>query len=1277
MADTASPAPAPAAPAPAAPDTDPVMQALTQADNNAAAQPAAQPGAQPAPAPQAQGQQPSGGIGNGVSIHEVTAADLKTPENEAAWAAQHPGSGGAVQDPSSFLDAAVGGATQGVLAAKDFLTGGAPAEADRSAPRQQLDKEMDDLTQDSLANSLVAGISQFGIGMLGVGKLAAAAEAVPVAGEAISAAGSAIGRWAESGKAATVGATFFDPHSANVANIVQKVPALANPVTQFLASSPDDGDALGRVKNAMASIGLDAAVTGVFAAGMKVVKAMRSGDTGAIAAAHGELDAAMQNEQGSREAIRNPPEEAPEEPQEAPPNTQANATGIPKDETVSGPSGGNEKVSVVQSPTAGAPGGKLPPKPSLINLSDEQVNSLIEHSRADSDAIIKYGSWQSAIDAGHVFGDPNNRVPWQKFGASGNVDSVTQSLDELTARVADTLKGEFDEAKGGDVVGDAVNSQMVQQRAALWNEDPSALLGLLQAAGKHSIQLRANMDAAYLIGQRAMQDAYTLAARINAGYLEEFGGSRPAALAAFKQVQEIAATAYAQGNAMSANAGRALRGMRGDFQPNPTDIAALNAVDPEVMLQVMQATKGDPRAIVKALQPKLWEPGGMGFAAKQFGEAAQFLLINNLISNPLTHAVILATNTYQVASRPMERYIGSLATGEAGGAIRQQAMKQYTYMASSLYDSFHQAVAAFRVGDSIMAPHSVEIGAASTNLGQTVAQLPWKDFDSVPNILYNTLTFAAKAAGLPSRFVGAQDELVKQIVYRGKVLADAHVEGATAGLDGPALTAHVQQALTNAYDAAGRATNTTALNEARIATFQQDLPETGSFMGVGRGLPTLGKSVQNFVNNYPPAKVILPFVRTPANLFRNGVKLTPVLAMFQAEYQDAIRGALGPEQQAQAVGQMAMGSLFMGTAALLAYEGRITGSGPSDPHLRTALLNTGWRPYSFTIPHPDGSLTYVQFGRFDPIAMPFGMMADIMDIAQHPDPVIQSKAESMAQALATGLLKSMTDKLYLQNLSQIIEGVTNPDASLWKVAGSYASNYVPFASALRMGNPDPYMREARTFIDQAKRGIPGFSESVPARRDAFGEPVTAHKGIWLTDSGSVVDHEVTRMATEQGLTLGGPTPHATGGVDLRNLTMMDGSNAFDKLQELSAQPAPGVPRMKDAMAKLIESEEYKNAPDGPDSIRGTRLSMMLDLAHRYRSAASRIVSADPNVRTAETAQRRAVAAAYAAKRPNPTPGNRQSELLQNMGAAFGVDMHSLIGATGAPTPSPVAGPTAK
>jgi hypothetical protein len=185
--------------------------------------------------------------------------------------------------------------------------------------------------------------------------------------------------------------------------------------------------------------------------------------------------------------------------------------------------------------------------------------------------------------------------------------------------------------------------------------------------------------------------------------------------------------------------------------------------------------------------------------------------------------------------------------------------------------------------------------------------------------------------------------------------------------------------------------------------------------------------------------------------------------------------------------------------------------------------------------------------------------------------------------------------------------------------------------------------------------------------------VSVHKGLWATDKGSIVDHEMGRMATEQNLSLGAPPPTGRGGVDLRQLKMADGSDAYEKLQQLSGQPAPGVPRLKDKVADLINSDTYKNTlVDGPGETKGTRLSAILDVVRGYRGAAERIVSADPNVSSAEHAMQKQIAGAVAQRSANPTPANRTSAALDQMGKAFGVDLHALTGATGAQPPAPLA-----
>ena len=1426
------------------------------------------------------------------------------PQGDRPWSALR------VADDLTTIPRAIGaGGLRAAFETKDFLSGGETPQADRSSVRQWADS----FSESGPVAGLASGISQFAVGMLGAGKLKAMAEAAPLVGDAVGAASDYLGvAGGASTKAALVGATAFDPHGANLANMVQTVPALQNPVTDYLSAKPGDSEALDRAKNAMLSIGIDAAATALFAAGMKVYKAIRTGEP--VAPVHEELaqeldrynkppepangndaavsgtndnapnptsglpvlspqeqaefnlkwaareadardaerrardrqaavdamtpkaandaqdngrwltgndntpnpslpaplptgagveeaaspslesatpgvdrirsaiqsiqaksgfanmselraelpdmsredvDAALRELHKTREAIfsqhDDPAQSAGEAPHrieiapgfrydavmldptvpsprggETPPSTPwlggppssveptpatlaapgrvgmslqyetptrpTQATEIPSHVPEPGESprvttaiqyqigeqqkaaqGAASSVSVVDSATQGA-GGRLPAKPKLLQLGDEQVTSLISSAQADSQALITHGSWENAVDAGHVFGD-GTVIPWQKIATEGGAPS--SAIDAYIARVASILKDKYDAVKGGDVVGDARNSDMVAQRVALWNEDPAALLGMLQAAGKDATQLRANMDAAFMVGQRVMQDAYALASRINAGYLDEFGGSRSVAIAAFKQVQEVAATAYAQANAMRSNMGRAMRGMRSEFNVSPSDIEALRAADPELMLKLMAGTQGNPKAIITALQPKLWEPGGLAYAARQFGEAAQFLLINNLVSNPLTHAVILAVNGYQVASRPMERIVGSLvqdalhleagASGEAA-RVRAEGLRQYTYMTSTIHDSFQEAVKAFNSGDAIMSPHATELSPAGMgSIGQDIAQLPFKPFDSVSSLLYNVATAGAKAIGVPTRAVGFQDELVKQIVYRSKVLADAHVEGLQNGLAGPELAAHIRDALASSYDGAGRATNMTLLAEAKAATFQQDLVQKGNF-----GVQTFGSATRDYRNNFPPLKIILPFLATPVNLFRNGVKLTPILNMAQKEYRDMLSGVMGAEQQAQAIGQMATGSLLLGSLATMAYEGRVTGGGPSDPKLRQQLTDAGWQPYSFVLPQGDGSVQYVKFGRFDPVAMPMGMMADIMDVARHPDPVLASKAQDMSAAMLTGMVKALTDKLYLQNIARTLESLADPDKSMWKTAGGIAGSFVPFSSAIKAANPDPYMREARSFIDIVKRGIPGFSETLPPQRDYAGEPVTIHKGIAVTDKASQVDHEASRMSLEQGVTLGKAPPVVDGGADLRTITMQDGSNAYDKYQELTAQPAPGVTRLKDQLGDIINMDAYRKAPDGAANDAGTKLGILTGVIQKYRSAAMKQVAGDPNVSAAMHDRALKTAAAYATQSANPTPANQTSQQLTNLGKQFGVDLHAVTGAIGASPPTPLA-----
>ena len=708
-------------------------------------------------------------------------------------------------------------------------------------------------------------------------------------------------------------------------------------------------------------------------------------------------------------------------------------------------------------------------------------------------------------------------------------------------------------------------------------------------------------------------------------------------------------TATYLGNAKSilSNSARAMRRARSDFVLKPEDLARYNEIDPAQLAKLIVASGGDPAAMSKALGP--------GMVAR-IRDGAQFLYVNNLLWGWRTHFVNMTTNLYMVGGRPMERIIGSFATGaEAGQRIRAENFKQYHYMGASLHDAWTAAVQTYKSGDSVMSPHNaneaVNMGGST---GKAIAEMPWKEMDSVGNILHNALAFGAKAIGQPTRLLGTVDELVKQTVYRSKVQSMAFVDGAEQGLKGQDLTDYVKKALMDSFDDEGRALDTRALQEAMVSTFQQEL------------LPgTIGRSVANFTASQPWSRFILPFVRTPTNVLRMGIKMTPGLNVLQTEYRAMISGSMGPEMQAQAVGQMSMGALFMGTAAHLAHSGMMTGGGPTDRAERDLLLSTGWQPYSFVRTGPNGEKTYVPYGRYDPIAMPFGIIADIVAALHAVDPDDETVADR-AQTVMTGALVSLAkqfgNKTYLMSINQAMDAVMDPDRNMGKTAGTMASNFIPFASNLRQFNQDPYMRDARDFADKFIATIPGLSETIPPKRDVWGDPRSTYKGLWVSTPADEVDAEVRRMVEDSGMVIG-PVPPVRNGADLRDIVMEDGRNAYDRMVELSAQPGEGAPRLKQVVGEIMATEAYKVAPDGAAEVKGTKQAMIAGTISNYRDAAFQQLRADKNVREALLAREQAVADAYATQRGKETGAVKPAERRQveELGASLGVDLGGILG----------------
>lgn len=570
----------------------------------------------------------------------------------------------------------------------------------------------------------------------------------------------------------------------------------------------------------------------------------------------------------------------------------------------------------------------------------------------------------------------------------------------------------------------------------------------------------------------------------------------------------VSAEFMANAQAVSSNSGRALRRMRGQLRFTPEVLAKVKTMDGAALAKVIYQTKGDPKKLAQALNPSF---------LKRVTDEGAFLLSNNLLWLWPTHTMNITSSAMMVLGRPAEKYLGSFAVApHIGNTLRRQAAKEWGATMAALGDGFTAMVEAFKRGDSLLAPHNTEFfqhGAGST----TLPVLRWKPINTPSDLIENGLNALnyRNLIGIPTRALGAVDEFFKTLRYRAAVQAEAAVEAAERGLTGSAYTTFVSKRLEAAIDpATGRALDDRALREAQIATFQQELTPG-----------TLGATIQQVRGRHPLLHFVVPFVKTPVNVVRYSVKMTPGLNLLQAEYRTALSGAIGPEAQAQAVGQMALGSTFMALTAGLALNGSITGPGPTDPALQRELRATGWQPYSFVLTDEDGSKTYVPLGRADPVGLAFSMVATITE-AMQADP--EADMEVPITALGVALAKSFMDRTFLANINQAVQAASDPERRGTKWLGNMAGNLIPASSLLRGTNPDPYLREARDLIDNALKNMPGYSETLPPLRDAFGEPILRKIGLLGDQEADAVETEHNRIILETGKRIYTPSPDFEG-----------------------------------------------------------------------------------------------------------------------------------------------------
>lgn len=588
--------------------------------------------------------------------------------------------------------------------------------------------------------------------------------------------------------------------------------------------------------------------------------------------------------------------------------------------------------------------------------------------------------------------------------------------------------------------------------------------------------------------------------------------------------------------------------------------------------------------------------------------------INGLLSGPQTHVINTLSNSlnavWQIPERFMASLIGRVMPGEQ--AIKEaEALHQAYGLIEGFKDGLKAGASALRNGVPSDEMSKIENSRYRSITSGNVRQLPAIK-KLMPNALQEggvaarAVDFMGDTIRIPGRFLMAEDEVFKSVGYRMELRAQAFRTAMQEGLKGDDAAKRMAQIMSDPEKFAPNV-HLAAIDAARYQTFTSPLES--------RLLGALSSSKN------PVIRTIVPFVRTPTNIMKYAFERTPFAFASSKIREDVMAGGA---RRDLALARVSMGSMLMATATVMAAEGMITGGGPSDSKLQANLRRQGWQPYSIKVGDK-----YVQYGRLEPLGMLFGMAADMSEISGLAGEELAPEIDSLASAIVMSIGKNVTSKTWLRGVSEAIEAMEDPDRYGNRYVQNYASSLIPTGVAQVERSINPEVEAVYSMTDALKKRIPGLSDSMPKRRDLWGEPVTtqvsrgerswaetafsAISPIYVSEGkDSPIDKELTRlklgisMPSRKQEILGVSmelTPQMLDDyIVLMNKTDLGNGNLKQTLNELVSNP--DYKRMGNEMKEEYIKKTFTKARLSAKAQLMEKYPILQDMAMRWKEKAS-------------------------------------------------------------------------
>lgn len=470
-------------------------------------------------------------------------------------------------------------------------------------------------------------------------------------------------------------------------------------------------------------------------------------------------------------------------------------------------------------------------------------------------------------------------------------------------------------------------------------------------------------------------------------------------------------------------------------------------------------------------------------------DKAHELWLASVLGNPATQTANVAGNVINAAwdftvQRMAEAMVNTVARNETGAQLGE-----FQYLVKGMKPGFRRAVR------NMLQSWRTELPAFESQVGgphnyskiETLKSPAIGGRDIIPTLkvkggLGIGWTNKGRVVRAPLRALMAMDEFSKSMAAEMEAHAQAYRSGKAQGLQGDALAAHIAKEVGDLQSDAWRL----GVEKAEELTFQAEL---------GRG----GKAIMYGRDAVPGARYIIPFVRTPINIFKTGLAKTPLgtLRVIQRMAMDKeYTGRILQRDVAQQAIAWAM-AFGLGEALGLFNDEEngelpfVTGTIPYVPGKQGAreIAMGAVPPMSIRLGD-----TWVSYARIEPIATMLGTTVDLINNIKQ----VKNGRDATAAlgAFYSHFISQAKDKTFLRGLSDIIDATENPK-SLASWASNFAASWVPNSVRAGLGATEDTLKETNLTGD-----LETFAPKVVGRtleRMAPGQPLMPQRpkiNIW-------------------------------------------------------------------------------------------------------------------------------------------------------------------------------------